>query len=83
MHTFPLLATFPDLCVCVCVCVSRCAHVNLLFAVGCVRARSCALIHLELELSALRNVDINQSHREWCGLEFLSRIILHTHTHTH
>lgn len=37
----------------------------------------CTLVHshLELRLLALRNVDINQSHREWCGLKFLLRII--------
>lgn len=42
-----------------------------------------ALTHLELKLSALRNVDINQSHREWCVLEFLHRIISCKHAHIH
>lgn len=41
-----------------------------------------ALTHLELKLSGLRNVDINQSHREWCVLEFLHGIISCKHTHS-
>lgn len=42
-----------------------------------------ALTHLELKLSGLRNVDINQSHREWCVLEFLHGIIKHKHALSH
>lgn len=86
---FPQLqaqACTPSLCwqpsqtsvnVCVRFCVSLCVHILLQC---CANVRSCALTHLELELSALRNVDINQSHREWCRRKFLLRVIPHTRT---
>lgn len=34
-----------------------------------------ALTHLERVLSALRNVDRNQPHREWCRFKFLRKFI--------
>lgn len=77
MHTFPSLAAFPGpvhvherACLC---------EPDLCVVVWCVFA----LTHLELKLSALRNVDINQSHREWCVLEFLHGIISCKHAHVH
>lgn len=53
--------------VCVCVFVRAC--------LTCVRQCIRALTHLERELSALRNVDTDQPHREWCRFKFLLRFI--------
>lgn len=86
MHTFPLLEAFPNQYMCVFERErergrkrERETLVPVLTCVVCVcAAYSCALTHLELKLSALRNVDINQTQREWCGLEFLLRMIPHT-----
>lgn len=63
MYTFPSAGTLPRP---VLVCVWE-SHLRIM---AC-----CALTHLERELSALRNVDINQSHREWWRFKFRHRII--------